>query len=192
LKKLLRILLIQFGKLIYDKKYITGRYFSSEGLGPRWILQSWFWQKFMKYNTDTPWPVSHRIEINNPKNIEFHPDDMHIFHTFGTYYQAINGKIVIGRGTWIAPNVGIITTNHNLYDLEKHDSGKDVILGENCWIGMNSIILPGVVLGSRTIVGAGSVVTKSFPEGNCVIAGSPAKKMRTLNISDKEYENVNQ
>ena len=39
---------------------------------------------------------------------------------------------------------------------------------------MNSVILPGVVLGDRTIVGAGSVVTKSFSQGNCVVAGNPA------------------
>ena len=48
---------------------------------------------------------------------------------------------------------------------------------------MNSVILPGVKLGTRTIVAAGSVVTKSFPEGYCVIAGSPAKIIRYL---DKE------
>ena len=51
------------------------------------------------------------------------------------------------------------------------------------WAGMNSVILPGVKLGTRTIVAAGSVVTKSFPEGYCVIAGSPAKIIRYL---DKE------
>ena len=45
---------------------------------------------------------------------------------------------------------------------------------------MNSVILPGIVLGNHTIVGAGSIVTKSFPEGNCVIAGNPAKKIRDL------------
>ena len=48
---------------------------------------------------------------------------------------------------------------------------------------MNSVILPGVRLGTRTIVGSGSVVTKSFPEGYCIIAGSPAKIIRHL---DKE------
>ena len=45
---------------------------------------------------------------------------------------------------------------------------------------MNSMILPGVVLGDRTIVGAGSVVTKYFPEGNCVIAGNPAKVIKVI------------
>ena len=51
---------------------------------------------------------------------------------------------------------------------------------------MNSMILPGVELGPRTVVGAGSVVTKSFPEGDCVIAGNPAKIIKKLGT---EHEN---
>jgi acetyltransferase-like isoleucine patch superfamily enzyme len=45
---------------------------------------------------------------------------------------------------------------------------------------MNSVILPGVELGDFTVVGAGSVVTKSFKDGYCVIAGNPAKVIRLL------------
>jgi acetyltransferase-like isoleucine patch superfamily enzyme len=45
---------------------------------------------------------------------------------------------------------------------------------------MNAVILPGVVLGDHTIVGAGAVVTKSFPEGYCIIAGVPAKVIKTI------------
>lgn len=77
-------------------------------------------------------------------------------------------------------NVGIIAANHDFYDLDSHQPGQDVVLGEKCWIGMNSVLLPGVVLGTHTIVGAGSVVTKSFPCGNCIIAGNPAKKIKDL------------
>ena len=90
------------------------------------------------------------------------------------------GSIDIGRGTYIAPNVGLITANHDLADLSQHVEAKPIILGEKCWIGMNSVILPGVHLGPHTIVGAGSVVTKSFPDGNFVIAGNPAKIIREL------------
>ena len=47
-------------------------------------------------------------------------------------------------------------------------------------VGMGVVILPEVELGDFTIVGAGAIVTKSFPEGKCVIAGNPAKKIRDL------------
>ena len=46
---------------------------------------------------------------------------------------------------------------------------------------MNSVILPGVTLGEDMVVGAGSIVTKSFPDGHCIIAGNPAKLIRNLN-----------
>ena len=60
---------------------------------------------------------------------------------------------------------------------------KEVIIGHYSWIGMNSVILPGVILGTRTIVAAGSVVTKSFPQGFCVIGGSPARIIKALDSS---------
>ena len=51
---------------------------------------------------------------------------------------------------------------------------------KNCWIGFNAVILPGVILGDNTIVGAGSIVTKSFESGHCVIAGNPAKIIKYI------------
>jgi acetyltransferase-like isoleucine patch superfamily enzyme len=62
----------------------------------------------------------------------------------------------------------------------RHLPGPPLRLGARCWVGMNSVILPGVELGENTIVGAGAVVTRSFPEGHCVIAGNPARKLRDL------------
>ena len=181
--QIIRNIILLFGSLIYNKKYLRGRYFDKNSIGARWIIQCWFWQKLMRYNSDADWPVSHRIQISNAKNIIFDPDDMQIFHTFGSYFQAFNAKIIIGKGTWIAPNVGLITANHDINDLNSHCEGKDIIIGERCWIGMNSVILPGTILGPGTVVGAGSVVTKSFPEGNCVIVGNPAKFIKSTQES---------
>ena len=45
---------------------------------------------------------------------------------------------------------------------------------------MNPVLLPGVILGDNTIVGAGSIETKSFPDGHCVIAGNPAKFIKHI------------
>lgn len=172
----------------YDKKYLTGKHFEGRRRGIYAI--GWKWAcidrrncKRLGVNLDVPWPVSARTTVVCPENITFHPDDLNNFQTFGCYFQG-NGKIDIGKGTYIAPNVGIITANHDFTDLDKHLEPKPVILGEKCWIGMNSVILPGVTLGPNTVVGAGSVVTKSFPEGNCIIAGNPARLIR--NISEQK------
>jgi acetyltransferase-like isoleucine patch superfamily enzyme len=113
--------------------------------------------------------------VDHPDNIIGNP----VCSSAGCFFQAV-GKIEIGDDVWIAPNVGIITANHDFSDLPKNSRPKPVSIGPHCWIGMNAVILPGVTLGERTIVGAGSVVTKSFPEGHCVIAGNPAKLIRGL------------
>lgn len=81
---------------------------------------------------------------------------------------------------WIGPNVGLITANHDLSDLSKNAEPRDISIAEHCWIGMNAVILPGVRLGPHTVVGAGAVVTKSFPDGHCAVAGNPAKVIRRL------------
>lgn len=164
------------------RKIFPGGHYGIGALGWKWVVEDYKGCKKLAKNKGVSWPVSPFVTVVKPENIEFDPDDLNNFQTFGTYFQAI-GKIVIGKGTWIAPNVGLITANHSISDLNAHDSPKSIILGENCWIGMNSMILPGVTLGNHTVVGAGSVVTKSFPDGHCVIAGNPAKVIRNLEES---------
>ncbi len=175
----------------YDKKrFITGKWFEGSkygrftAIGWTWVVNDYFSCRKLGVNKHVPWPVSPRIIIGNPDNIVFHPDDLNNFQGVGNYYQAI-GKTIIGRGSYIAPNVGIITSNHDIFNLDEHEEAKPVIIGERCWIGMNCMILPGVILGAHTIVGAGSVVTKSFPDGECIIAGNPAKVIKLLNDKGK-------
>jgi acetyltransferase-like isoleucine patch superfamily enzyme len=96
----------------------------------------------------------------------------------GCYIQGA-GKVIIGDYVQFGPNVGILTANHDLFDQNKYNV-EPIIIGSYSWIGMNSIVTAGVELGTRTIVGAGSVVTKSFPDGYCVIAGNPAKVIKYL------------
>lgn len=178
--KILIPILKIIGLLFFDPKYLRGKYFEKNYIGWKWVWRSIWLQKILGFNRFVPWPVSPFIIISDPNNIFFDPDDINNFQGYGNYFQNFKGKIYIGKGTYIAPNVGIITANHNPYNLDEHLPGKDVIIGKKCWIGMNSVILPGVCLGDHTIVGAGSVVTKSFPDGNCIIAGNPARIIRVL------------
>ena len=53
-------------------------------------------------------------------------------------------------------------------------------IGDYCWLGANSIILPGFNLGCHVIVSAGAVVTKSFDENNIVIGGAPTRKLKNI------------
>lgn len=189
-KKFLKRIFVFISKLIvpifFDKKYLTGRWFEKHAVGWLWAWRSIWWQRVHGFNRHIPWPVSPQIRISNAENIVFHPDDLNNFQGYGSYFQNFAAKIFIGKGTWIAPNVGIITANHDPKNLDEHLPGKDVTIGERCWIGMNAVILPDVVLGPRTVVGAGSVVTHSFPEGNCIIAGNPAKIIKRLSYNDKD------
>ncbi|MCG3654161.1 acyltransferase [Aliarcobacter butzleri] len=97
----------------------------------------------------------------------------------GCYIQGCEG-IYIGEGTIWSFNVSIISQDHDFNNYNIARKVDPIKIGKNCWIGTNSTILPGIELGDRTIVGANTVVTKSFPDGNVIIAGTPAKIIREL------------
>lgn len=170
----------------YDRKWIEGRHFKGPygnlfAPGWQWIVNDGRSRRRTGWNRNVRFPVSPRISVAGSDRIVFDPNDLQNFQGIGNYYQAFGeSRIVIGKGCWIANNVGIITMNHDIRDPDRHAPSQDVMLGEHCWIGMNSVLLPGVVLGPHTTVGAGSIVTKSFPEGYCVIAGNPARLLKTI------------
>ena len=92
------------------------------------------------------------------------------------YIQGRNG-IHMGDNVRLGPGVGIISSNHNANDLNKWDHSSPISIGDNVWVGMNSVILPGVNIGSNTIIGAGSVVTKDIPSG-VVACGNPCRVVK--------------
>lgn len=164
----------------FRREYLTGRHFDYRLGGYVWAIRSAWSKNILRLGRPMPWPTALTCTISNPSNIVFHPDDLNNFQSPGIYLQNFSAKIVIGRGTYIAPNVGIITANHDLLDLDSHVAGQDVVLGERCWIGMGVVILPGVCLGAGSIVAAGAVVNKSFPEGGLLLAGVPARPIKKL------------
>ncbi len=142
----------------------------------------WARQKILGYNRHCYWPVHFTSKVVGWNNIYVGVDAAPGISPC-CYIQAV-GKIYIGDYTQIAPGVGIISANHFMLDIRKHILN-EVRLGKYCRIGMNSVILPGVTLGDFTTVAAGSVVTKSFPQGFCVIAGNPAQIVEDYSSNDK-------
>lgn len=101
------------------------------------------------------------------------------------------GPQTIFKGyTMMGPDVHIYTENH-LYNEETHSFGgteiKPVTIGEEVWIGYGAIILPGVNIGSHTIIGAGSVVTKDIPSG-VLAAGNPCVVKKVIDSFYREKE----
>lgn len=140
-------------------------------------LPMWFLQKVVGFNRHAYWPVHFTSKVGNVANIYAGIDTAPGWSP-GCYIQG-GGKTVIGDYTQIGPNVGIISSNHDHYDSRHHIPG-EVSIGKYCWIGMGAVLLPGTVLGDFTVVGAGTIVTKQFPDGYCVLAGNPARLVKLL------------
>lgn len=97
------------------------------------------------------------------------------------------GKVTIGDNCKLAPNVAIYTAGYPLYPDSRnsgYEYGIPVTIGDNCWIGGNTVICPGVKIGSNIVIGAGSVVTKDIPEWS-VAAGNPCKVIRSITEEDR-------
>lgn len=90
------------------------------------------------------------------------------------------GFIIIGDNTMLGPNVQIYTPHHPMDYVQRRDNKEyayPVVIEEDCWIGGGTIICPGVTIGARSVVGAGSVVTKDIP-ADCVAVGNPARVIK--------------
>ena len=179
----------EFCGIFYDKQYLSGKFFEEKRMGFIWCFSALTRLPYMR-RQNIHFPIGKNTSVLGGDKIHFHPSSINVFQQPGCYFQAL-AQISIGRDVWIAQNVGIITANHDIYNPEKHSESKPVFIGDFCWIGMNSVILPNVSLGDHTIVGAGSVVTKSFPEGNVVIAGNPAKVIKHLEFISRIKEGPN-
>lgn len=184
--------LLKFISLLRQKVYrvlerIVGRYPSFRFLHETKDTQvpitfeMWMRQKVWGINAGPYWPVHPSSLVvgwgNILTGVETSPGYMP-----GCYIQGI-GKIYIGDYTQIGPQVGLISANHLTSDNRKH-AVSTIRIGAYCWIGMGVVVLPGVTLGDFTTVGAGSVVTKSFQDGYCVIVGNPAREIKRLDPAE--------
>lgn len=120
--------------------------------------------------------VPQQLEIGNNTSISSYTT---IYATFG---------VKIGDNCLISSNCGISSYNHIQKSANRpaniaqdHLYSKAVVIGNNVWIGMNACILPGVSIGDNSIIGSGSVVTKSVP-ANEIWVGNPARFVKKIEI----------
>ncbi|MBQ9861552.1 MAG: acyltransferase [Clostridia bacterium] len=164
--------------IFYKIDYLRGKHFEDSFVGFIWAWRG-IGRSFKLRARGIRFPVGKNTRISNGRNLKFDVSSMNVFQQPGCFFQNYEAKITIGKDVHIAANVGIITQNHNPQNPDEHLPAEPVVIGDHCWIGMNAVILPGVVLGDHTTVGAGAVVTHSF-EGNCVVAGNPARVIKTF------------
>lgn len=142
-------------------------------------------QKIFRIDSDCKFSKNFTSRVQCSEKITIENNCLHVRRSFaisgGCYFQACRG-IEIGEKTFFAHGVSIVSMQHDITDVTKIGKTGIVKVGRNCWIGAKATIMSGVTLGDNTIIGANSVVTKSFPNGNVVIAGIPAKIIKEIKI----------
>ena len=124
-------------------------------------------------------PISASARFNHPENIII--GDRSNINRNCMIWAGDNAKVVIGKDCLTGPGVTIIASK---YDVKGRDIirsyppfERDIIIGDDVWLGANVVVLPGVKIGQGAIVGAGSVVTKDV-EAYSIVTGVPASKMK--------------
>ena len=98
-------------------------------------------------------------------------------------------KVTIGENCMMAPNVAIYTAGHPIHPAARNSAyeyGIEVPIGDNVWLGGNTVVVPGVHIGSNVVIGAGSVVTKDIPDWS-VAVGNPCRVVKKITEEDKQY-----
>jgi hypothetical protein len=177
IKKILKLVVTFVNKIFFpnfDNKIC--------GHNPILIMRCGFMQKIIGINRSTPWPVHWTSEMIAPEKIE--RGERTPGFAISCLIDGRNG-IVIKNNVLIAPRVSLISMNHDVNFFDSYLDSPPIVINSNSWIGANSVILPGVVLGEHTIVAASSVVTKSFPSSNQLLAGNPAILVKKLKVYKK-------
>lgn len=104
-------------------------------------------------------------------------------------YLMDGGGITIGDNVFIGPSCGLYTAHHPLNYQDRNEGwelAKPIHIGSNIWFGASVTVTPGVSIGDGSVIAAGSVVTHDIPP-NSLVAGVPAKVVRTIDQSSTKY-----
>lgn len=98
-------------------------------------------------------------------------------------------KVQIGNNVMFGPHVSLFTAGHPIHPETRssgYEYGKEIHIGNNVWIGGNTVVNPGVKIGNNAVIGSGSVVTRDIPE-DVVAAGNPCRVLRSITEEDRHY-----
>ena len=129
------------------------------------------------------------IHIEAPFHCDY-GDHIHLGNNFYANYDCIMldvNHIYIGNNVLLGPRVSLYTAGHPLSSAVRNSGlefGKSITIGDNVWVGGNTIINPGVRIGCNTVIGSGSVVTKDIPD-NVIAAGNPCRVIRKITEQDE-------
>jgi acetyltransferase-like isoleucine patch superfamily enzyme len=165
----------KFNKIEFLLNWLKYFYPKAKGIHLIYLAYVFIPQKLLRINGWVPWPVHFTSRILYHKNISI---------GYGTapglsgncYIQGRNG-IDLGHNVRIGPGVGLISANHDLDDYDKWPVCEPIRIGDNVWIGMNAVVLPGVRIGDNVVIGANSVVNQNI-SSNSIAAGNPCHIIR--------------
>lgn len=150
-------------------------YPKSKGINFLFLLYFFIPQKLLRINGRIPWPVHFTSRVLFDKKIKVGNRSAPGMNAH-CYIQGRNG-IIIGHNLRVGPGVGLISANHDLNDYDHWTPSPPIVIGDNVWIGMNAVVLPGVNIGDNVVIASNSVVNQDIPS-NSIAAGNPCTVIR--------------
>ena len=133
------------------------------------------WRKLM--NAKPGIRVHPTASIRHPENV-YIGENSHINHNC-SIWPGEHSKIILGDNLLMGPGVSIQAANHGTYIdqvmMTQPENEKDIVIGNDCWLGSNVTVVAGVTIADGCVVAAGAVVTKSVTEPYSIVGGVPAK-----------------